>query len=170
MRVPVFAAAGVALTLACAGAVDASMPSSARIAQTIKADMAQIVAGINAHDVARATAFDAPDIVSMESGRPPSTGLAAERQGLGMAMQYNPSWRISMIDETVDVARAGDMAIYRGAYQEDSTANGTPMTHLVNFIAGFKKQRDRSWKVEWSVVCAQERSHPVDPAATASPH
>ncbi len=160
---------GAVFATVLAGAAAASALSNARIAQTIKADMAAIVAGINAHDVARATAFDAPGIVSMESGRPPSTGLDNERQGLGMAMHYNPNWRISMIDETVDVASAGDMAVYRGTYNEDSTRDGAPMTHVVNFIAGFKKQHDGSWKVEWSVVCAQSSSHPVNPSAEPAP-
>lgn len=34
-----------------------------------------------------------------------------------------------MIDETVDVSDAGDMALYRSTYNEDSKAgDGTPMT------------------------------------------
>ncbi|MBS0384423.1 MAG: DUF4440 domain-containing protein [Proteobacteria bacterium] len=167
-RAVIAMAAGLAGLLPFASSSEASVRSNAGIAQTIKADVAQIVAGINAHDVARATQFDAADIVSMESGRPPSAGLAAERQGLGMAMQHSPTWRLTMLDETVDVARAGDMAIYRGTYNEDSTNDGVPMTHVVNFIADFRKQHDGSWRVEWSVVCAQSRSHPVT-AATASP-
>jgi hypothetical protein len=47
----------------------------------IEADVAQIVSGINAHDVGQATRFDTDDIVSLESGRPPSQGIAAERMG-----------------------------------------------------------------------------------------
>src|SRR3569832_1100962 len=61
----------------------AAAPSKSAIAATIKADVAQLVAGIYAHDVARATAFDAPDLVSMEGGRPPSIGAQADREGLG---------------------------------------------------------------------------------------
>ncbi len=151
-----------------AGSALATPASSARVAQVIRTDVAEIVAGINAHDVNRATQFDAPGIVSMESGRAPSTGLEAERQGLGMTMQHAPSWHITMIDETVDVASAGDMAIYRGTYNQDSTDNGVPMTQVVNFIADFKRQRDGLWKVEWSVVCAQSRPHPVGPAPAPS--
>ena len=148
----------------------ATPASTAGIARTIKADVAQLVSGINAHDAARATQFDAPNIVSMESGREPSTGADADRQGLGMAMHYSPTWHLTMLDETVDVASAGDMAIYRGTYNEDSTNDGVPMTHRVNFIAGFKKEPDGAWKIEWSVVCAQSRSHPVSPTPTiASP-
>ena len=149
--------------LACAAlffvAPAEAKPGSTDIAHTIKAEVAQLIAGINAHDVMKATAFDAPGIVSMESGRPPSTGIQAERQGLGFAFKANPDWRIRLIDETVDVAKAGDMAVYRGTYHQDSSQAGAPMTQLVNFIAEFKRQKDGSWKVAWSVVSNIERPH-----------
>jgi ketosteroid isomerase-like protein len=150
-----------ALCLFCA----TSMPSTAaaasreRIVKTIEADVAELVAGINAHDPDRATRFDAPDIVSMESGRPPSTGAAANKEGLTQTFKHAPSWRVSMIEETVDVAGSGDMAVYRSTYNQDSVDDGVPMTQKVNFIAGFKRQSDGSWKIGWSVVCATERPH-----------
>jgi ketosteroid isomerase-like protein len=141
--------------------VSAAAAGNARIAATIRADVAQLVAGINAHDPVRATMFDAPDIVSMEGGRPPSTGAAADRQGLAMAFQHSPDWHVRLIDEIVDVAAAGDMAVYRGTYWQDSSNNGQAMTQRVNFVAGFRRERDGSWKIGWSVVAAQERPHPV---------
>jgi hypothetical protein len=70
------------------------------------------------------------------------------------------SWRLELIDETVDVASAADVAIYRSTYNENSIVRGVPMTHRVNFIAEFKRQPDHSWKIAWSVVCAQQRPHP----------
>jgi ketosteroid isomerase-like protein len=135
--------------------------ATARIADTIRRDVAELIAGINAHDPARATSFDAPDIVSMESGRPPSIGAADDRRGLSMAFQYTPSWHIRLIDETVDVAASGDMAVYRGTYWQDSADHNIPMTQKVNFIAGFRKRPDGSWQITWSVVCNQERPHPA---------
>jgi ketosteroid isomerase-like protein len=147
--------------LACAVPAQATTPSGARIAAAIRTDVAQLVAGINAHDPVRATMFDAPDIVSIEAGRPPSVGAAADRQGLGMAFQHSPGWRVRLIDEVVDVAASGDMAVYRGTYWQDSDNNGQAMTERVNFLAGFRKERDGSWKITWSVVAAQERPHPV---------
>lgn len=164
MRSHPFAAfcAGAVLAVIWTGSAAATITSNERIERTIKTDIAEMVAGINAHDVARATQFDAPGIITMESGRTPSAGVEADRQGMGMAMQHTPSWHLTMLDETVDVARAGDMAIYRGTYNEDSNDNGVPMTHVVNFIADFRKQHDGSWKIEWSVVCAQSRSHPAN--------
>ena len=137
----------------------AASVSKAEIAQTIKADVAEIIAGINAHDPARATAFDAPGIVTMEGGRPPSIGAAADREGMSMAFSYAPTWRVRLIDESVDVANSGDMAVYRSTAYQDSTNDGVPMTEKVNFLAGFSRQADGSWKIDWSVVAAQERPH-----------
>ena len=156
MRTPV---AVFLASLLVAGSSQAASVSKARIAETIRADVAQLIAGINAHDADKATQFDAPDIVSMDAGRPPSVGAAADKEGLGMAFKYAPSWQVRLIDETVDVAEAGDMAIYRSTYFQDSTDNGTPMTQKVNFVACFKKQPDGAWKITWSVVAAQERPH-----------
>ena len=141
----------------CGGA--AAAPSKAEIASMIEADVAEIVAGINAKDPLKATKFDAPDLVSMESMRAPSVGAAADKEGLTQVFKYAPSWHLGMIDESVDVADAGDMAVYRSTYNEDSTEDGAPMTHKVNYIAGFRRDGDGAWRVHWSVVCAQERSH-----------
>jgi ketosteroid isomerase-like protein len=156
MRTPV---AVFLASIFVAGSLQAAPVAKQRIADTIKSDVAQLIAGINAHDVDKATQFDAPDIVSMEAGRPPSVGAAADKEGLGMAFKYTPSWQVRLVDETVDVADAGDMAIYRSTYYQDSAANGTPMTQKVNFVAGFRRQPDGSWKIAWSVVAAQERPH-----------
>ncbi len=133
----------------------------AAIGETIRRDVAELVAGINAHDVERATRFDAPDIVSMEGGRPPSSGIESEREGLAMAFKYAPDWRLALVDETVDVARSGELAVYRSTYDENSSDNGVAKTHRVNFIAGFERGDDGAWQVKWSVVAAQGPSHPV---------
>ena len=121
--------------------------------------VADIVAGINAHDVDQATRFDADDIVSMESGRPTSNGIFEERKGLSQAFQYATTWRLSLIEETVDVANSGELAVYRSTYNEDSVENGVPMTHRVNFIAEFRRDYNGRFKVVWSVVSSIEKSH-----------
>ena len=145
------------------GALAFSPPASAAsktdIAAMIKADVAEIVGGINAKDIAKATKFDAPDLVSMESMREPSIGVDADKAGLSMAFKYSPQWHLGLIDETVDVSDSGEMAVYRSTYSEDSLNDGVPMTHKVNYIAGFRHDPDGVWRVHWSVVCAQSRSH-----------
>jgi ketosteroid isomerase-like protein len=130
------------------------------IAATIKADVAQVVAGIDAHDPIKATAYDAPDIVSMECGSPSTVGIEADREGFRLGFQHDPLWKVSLIDEAVDVARGGDMAVYRGTYNEDNGSDGVLMTHKTNFITEFKRQSDGSWRIVWYSVSNMERSHP----------
>ena len=66
---------------------------------------------------------------------------------------------MTLVEETVDVADSGDMAVYRSTYNEDSVADGVPMTHQVNFIAEFRRQPNGQFKVAWSVVSSIEKSH-----------
>ena len=130
------------------------------IAKTIKADVAQLVAGLNAHDVARTTAYDAPNVISMECGSPSTIGVEADREGFKTGFAHDPAWRVSLIDETVDVASSGDLAVYRGTYNEDNSRAGVLMTHKTNFIAEFKRQSDGSWRIVWYSVSNTEQSHP----------
>ena len=128
------------------------------IASQIKSDVAQIIAGINTKDIDKATKFDAPDLISMESMRPPSFGAKADRDGLSMTFKYAPNWHLSLIDEAVDVAKSGEMAIYRSTYDEDSMRDGVPYTHRSNYIAGFRRDPDGMWRVHWSVISWQSPS------------
>ena len=151
------------LAFAAAGTVpwtSAMSVDKAAIAQTIKSDVAQLVAGLNAHDADKTTAYDAPDIISIECGSPPAVGIEADRDGFKTGFAHDPLWKVSLINETVDVANSGDMAVYRGAYHEDHGREGVLMTHKTNFIAEFNRQRDGSWKIAWYSVINMEQSHP----------
>ena len=153
------------LLLACAAAgalpLTVGVPANTEtIAKTIKADVAQLVAGLNAHDVAKTTAFDAPDIVSIECGSPSTIGIEADKEGFKTGFDRDPLWRVNLIDETVDVSRSGDLAVYRGTYNEDNSRAGVVMTHKTNFLAEFKRQNDGSWKIVWYSVSHMEPSHP----------
>ncbi len=126
------------LAFAAAGAASSTTPASvdtAAIAGTIKTDVAQLVAGLNAHDAVKTTAYDAPNIISIECSRPSTVGLEADREGFKMGFAHDPYWKVSLIDETVDVASSGDLAVYRGTYNEDNGRAGVLMTHKTNFIA-----------------------------------
>jgi ketosteroid isomerase-like protein len=149
-----FAAAGTASSTATVS-VD-----TAGIAETIKADVAQLVAGINAHDAVKTTAYDAPNIISMECGSPSTFGVEADREGFKMGFAHDPLWRVSLINETVDVASSGDLAVYRGTYNEDDSRAGVLMTPKTNFISEFKRQNDGSWRIVWYSVSNVEQSHP----------
>lgn len=132
----------------------------ALIARTIKAEVAQLVAGLNAHDPEKTTAFDAVDVISMECGSPPSVGIDADREGFKAGFAHDPLCRVSLIDETVDVAGSGELAVYRGTYHEDNSHEGALMTHKTIFLAEFKRQKDGSWKIAWYSVSNMEKSHP----------
>lgn len=149
-------AVAVGLLVMCASAKGATMSP---INAEIRSEVAEIVTGINTKNIDQATKYDAPDLVSMESGRPPSIGAKDDHDGLLMTFKYSPSWHLTLIDETVDVAKAGDMAIYRGTYAEDSLHDNVPFTHTGNYIAGFKLDPDGVWRVHWSVVAWQSPSH-----------
>lgn len=138
----------------------AASVDTAVIAETIKADVAQLVAGLNAHDVAKTTAYDAPNVISMECGSPSTVGVEADREGFKTGFAHDPFWKVSLIGETVDVASSGDLAVYRGTYNEDNSRAGVLMTHKTNFLAEFKRQRDGSWKIVWYSVSNMEQSHP----------
>lgn len=77
-----------------------------------------------------------------------------------MGFARDPLWRVSLIDQTVDVARSGDLAVYRGTYNEDNGRAGVLMTHKTNFIAEFRRQSDGSWRIVWYSVSNMEQSHP----------
>ncbi len=132
----------------------------AAIAETIKMDVAQVVAGLNAHDAAKVTAYDASKVISMECGSPSTVGVESDREGFKMGFAQDPFWKVSLIDETVDVASSGDLAVHRGTYNEDNGRAGVLMTHKTNFIAEFKRQSDRSWRIAWYSVSNMEESHP----------
>ena len=153
-------AAAIAVCASLAPAESSAAPKAMQpsIESAIKADVREIIEGINTKDIAKATQFDAPDLVSMESGREPSVGAKADRDGLSMAFKYAPSWHLNMIDETVDVAKAGDMAVYRGTYAEDSVRDGVPYTHKGNYLAGFRRDTDGTWRIHWSVIAWQSPS------------
>ncbi len=150
----VFAAAGGASSTA-AVSVD-----TAAIAETIKADVAQLVAGLNAHDAVKTTAYDAANVISMECGSPSTVGVEADKEGFKMGFARDPFWRVSLINETVDVASSGDLAVYRGIYNEGNSHAGVLMTHKTNFLAEFKRQDDGTWKIVWYSVSNMEKSHP----------
>lgn len=134
--------------------------STEEASNTIKEDVAQIVAGLNAHDAVRTTAYDAEDIVAMECGSPAMVGVQADRDGFAMGFAHDPSWKVTLISEAVDVSRDGGLAVYRGTYNEDNGGANGVTTHKTNFIAEFKRQADGSWKMAWYIVANMERAHP----------
>jgi ketosteroid isomerase-like protein len=129
------------------------------ITSQIRSDVAEDIAGINAHNPAEATAHEADDTVFSECGRYVSFGRASYQQGLSMAFEHNPEWHLGLIDEAVVVAKSENQAVYRSTYNEDSMRDGVPYTHQGDYVAGFRRDRDGVWRIHWSTVCWRSPSH-----------
>jgi ketosteroid isomerase-like protein len=124
-----------------------------KAADAVKADAAAIVAAINAHDVAKAVSHDSPDFVGMFHGQPNAVGPAGDQKLTQEFFAAAPDAKMSVADETVDVAASGDMAVDRSTYTMTFTDPKTkkPVTETGNNVWGYKLQPDGTWKIAWSV-------------------
>ncbi len=166
--------AGAAVGLAMAAALAACNPTApakpaadtGKVADAVKADVAQLVVDLNAHDAVKAGSHDASDVVVMFNGQPNIIGAAADLANYKQFL-VDPAFKVTKIDETVDVPASADMAVYRGTYSNDFTDSKThkPTTTKANFLAGYKAQTDGSWKIEWYIVSGIG----APPAAAAPP-
>jgi ketosteroid isomerase-like protein len=146
--------AAIALLGACSAKVAApSEADNAKIADAVKADATQLVADFNARDAEKAVSHDAPDYVGMFHGMPnvvgPEADLALTKQQLA-----DPAAKVAVSDEDVSVAAAGDRALWRATYAYTFTDPKTKevTTENGNWLLGYRKQGDGSWKIAWGVV------------------
>jgi len=67
-------------------------------------------------------------------------------------LMADPAAHLDVKNDTVDVAEAGDLAIYRATYAFTSTDPKTkrPMTEPGNFVVAVKPI-DGTWKIVWAV-------------------
>lgn len=164
-------AAVAALMAASVGACDKAGPAgpaadTGKIAEAVKADVAGLVADFNAHDAAKVAGHSAADVVQMAHGGPNIVGAAADLAANQKAFAGDPSARVTVADPVVDVAASGDMAVYRSTYAFTVTDPKTrkPATENGNYLAGYKRQADGSWKIAWAVV-SDTGPAPAAPAA-----
>jgi ketosteroid isomerase-like protein len=87
-------------------------------------------------------------------------GPDTDRNAFKMGFAHDPLWKVSLIDETVDVASGGDLAVHRGTYNEDHGHRGVLMTHKTIFLTEFKRQSDGGWRMVWYSVSSMEYSDP----------
>ena len=59
----------------------------------------------------------------------------------------------------MDIAQAGDMAVYRSIYNQDGTRAKVAVTQKVNFISGWSRRDDGAWAMNWYVVSEVEKPH-----------
>ncbi|MDQ2879538.1 MAG: nuclear transport factor 2 family protein [Pseudomonadota bacterium] len=142
---------------------------AAKVSASVKADVQQLIADFNAHDAAKAVSHDAPDYVGMFHGMPNVVGPDADRTVTQQQMA-DPAAKVAVSDESVDVAKAGDMAVYRATYDYAYTDPKTkaPATERGNWLLGYKQQPDGGWKLAWGVV-SDSGPAPTAAAPSATP-
>jgi ketosteroid isomerase-like protein len=147
-------AVALSLLAACGGQQSAAPAAdNAKIAEAVKGQAAGLVAAFNAHDAEKAVSYDAPDYVGMFHGAPnvvgPEADLALTRQQVA-----DPAAKVTVSNEDVSVAEAGDRALWRSTYAYTYTDPKTkqPTTENGNWLIGWRKQADGSWKAAWGVV------------------
>jgi ketosteroid isomerase-like protein len=151
-------AAMAALLIGSVGGCNKSEPAkpaadTGKIADAVKADMNQLVADFNAHDVAKAVSHDAPDVVAMFHGTPNTVGPTADTAATKQLFTASPDAKMALADMTVDVPASGDMAVVRATYTYTFTDPKTKkaVTESGNWLAGYKPQPDGSWKLAWTI-------------------
>ena len=144
-----------------------------KIADIVAADAAQLVAEFNAHDAEKAVDHGAPGHLRMVHGTPNAVG-PGDILVLTRALLADPASHLVVSNETVDVASAGDMAVYRAkyAYTRTDPATKQPVTETGNWLLGYRRREERfwnlaeiarrlfarkqrdagNWKIEWSVA------------------
>jgi ketosteroid isomerase-like protein len=139
---------------------------TARIADTVRADVAQLVVDFNAHDAAKVASHDAPDVVQMFHGEGNTVGPAEDQVNNQQFFGANPNATLSLTAQSVDASAVGDMAIFRSKYVLTLTNPKTrkPAVETGNYVAGYKPQPDGSWKMAWSV--GSDTPAPAPPAVS----
>ena len=107
----------------------------------------EILAAIDAKDLAKVNSYYAPDAVIATAGRP----AAKDGRAVSRAIRddiADTNFKMSLSNEKTEVAGSGDLAYRRGAFritytnpQTKQAENGTG-----TYLTVFRKQADGSWK------------------------
>ena len=153
---------GAAITVLVAVSLSACNPpapakpaaDTGKIADAVKADVAQLVTDFNAHDATKVASHDAADVIQMAHGQVNTVGAAADLAANQKGFAADAASHVTVNTPSVDVAASGDMAVYRSTYVFNATDPKTKksVTENGNYLAGYKLQPDGSWKIAWSIV------------------
>lgn len=124
--------------------------SATLTADRVKNDVHDLIAAFNAHDAVRTVSHDAPDFVGMFHGMANNLGPAADLT-ITKLQVADPNAHIDLANETVDVSRSGEMAVYRATYAATATDPKTRKTVVEhgNVLIGYRLASDGSPKVVW---------------------
>jgi ketosteroid isomerase-like protein len=154
-------AVAVAIAVACsqpAPAPAAPPPATppvdtAAVAAQVKAAIKTQVDAYAARDVATAASILADDVVAHFHGAPNVVGKTAAMAGMKEQMA-DPELKLAVAGESVDVAAAGDIAVYHATYTFTFTNPATKKagSETGNWIAVFKRQADGTMKLSRDMV------------------
>jgi uncharacterized protein (TIGR02246 family) len=112
--------------------------------RTADADWAKFAA---AKDLDKCMSYYVDDAVMFTPGVPAVVGKDNIRKVVEQ-MLAAPTLQMTFSDQTVEVARSGDLAVDRGSYQSTVTdKKGKATTSGGKFVLVWKKQADGSWKI-----------------------
>lgn len=125
----------------------------AAVAAQVRAAIKTQVEAYAARDVAGAASILADDVVAHFHGAPNVVGKAAAMAGMKEQMA-DPALKLAVADESVDVAAAGDMAVYHATYTFAFTNPATKKADAEtgNWVAVFKRQPDGTMKLSRDMV------------------
>lgn len=123
------------------------------ITAEVKAAIKTQLDGYAAHDPAKAASIAADDMLGMFHGEPNVQGHDAVLAQI-TAQMADPALKLTVSDETVDVAASGDMAIYHATYRFTFTNPETkqPAVETGNWVAVFTRQPDGKMKMHKDMV------------------
>ncbi len=163
-RAPVVLSIALAASLAACTKPEAAKPTvdTGKITEAVKADANQLIADFNAHDATKSVSHDAPQTLGMFHGAP-NVNNQAEDLAATKVQLADPAAKVSVTDATVDVAQAGDMAVYRATYAFTMTdpKTRTPVTEHGNWLIIYKPLPDGSWKIATSMIADTPSSAPA---------
>lgn len=102
-------------------------------------------AAIVRHDLDTIIGFYAPNAVSMSPGDPPEHGIDQIRASW-KPLLATPGFKLRMIPEKIDVARAGDMALELGHTDVEGTLPDRQLNARANYVVGWQKLNGE-WKI-----------------------
>jgi len=123
------------------------------VAAEVKAAIRTQIEAYAARDPEKAASIAAPDMLGMFHGEKNNVGRDAVLAQI-KAQMADPAVKLEATDETVDVAEAGDMAVYRATYRFTFTnpTTGQPAVETGNWVAVFKRQADGTMKLSTDMV------------------
>ena len=118
----------IAALAGCSTAEPGSADDSAKIMAAVKAEFAALVTSLNRHDAAGVVAHDEPGYIGMFHGAPNTVGSAANLVGTTRQLA-DPAAKVTILDQVIDVAASGELAIDRATYEyvyTDPAGRGMP--------------------------------------------